>query len=312
MNLADTVDNMPDDLNGRDTEQSGDTTTDAGASSADSQTDRGTDSDTPTGNGKGESKGGSEGDSGGDSAGAAGDGEGYIADESDEEEPTEPPKEPKEPEQQQELTPELKYIVDRLPVLSTRGKDGKTYQVKAAGQLPDDFEFATKRDELLFTQALASQELKAQQLQSEFVQGQQNQAAQEFTEKENKDIRKDIGDLQREGKLGRFKYAPDDAKFNEDPAVVEANKVIDFMNQANAKYLEAANKGGVLYHLSFKDAYNLMPRDTKPTTQQREDQERRQAVRKTAGAASSAPSAQKAPPTYMGDLRDMVDMMDLS
>jgi hypothetical protein len=308
LNLVDQAENL---LNDESTGKPGEPGADSGKAPTDGDTDRGAagDSDKPAG--EGGAKGGSEGDPGGDKGteGAAED-TGYVADEGDEDEDEAPvDKTGKEPSS---LSPDLQYVVDNLPTLQTRGKDGKTYQVKAAGQLPDDFEFATKKDELLFNQALAGQELKAQQLQAQYNQNQQNQAANDFSEKENKDIRRDIGALQREGKLGKFQYAPDDPKFNDDPAVKDAQKVIDFMNEANAKYLEAANKGGVLYHLSFRDAYNLMPKDAPTNTaQQQEDKQRKQVARQTAGAASSAPTQQRTPTYYGVDLKDMVDQMEL-
>lgn len=302
----------------------------AGAPPTDSKTDSGTASDAPAGEGEAGSAGGSKDDSGGDPGDSkdakpdgqpSGDGatEGYVADEADEEGEEEPSDKPVDAPNN--LSPDLQYVVDNLPTLSVRGKTSgngtpKTFQVKAAGQLPEDFEFVSKREELLFTQALAGQELKAQQLQSQYYQDQQSKAASEFTEKENKDIRRDIGALQRDGKLERFKLQPNDPKFNDDPAVKQAQEVIDFMNQRNTEYLEAANKGGVLYHLSFRDAYNLMGQQTPPkapTKQQQEDKERKDITRKGAGAASSAPTGgSKAPGySYVGDLKDMVDMMGL-
>lgn len=311
LNLVDQAENL---LNDEPTTgKPGEPGADSGKAPTDGDTDRGAAGDSDNGEGEGGAKGGSKGDPGGDKGAEGADkgGQGYLADEGDEGEEEEPvDKTGKEPSN---LSPDLQYVVDNLPTLSTRGKDGKVYQVKAAGQLPDDFEFATKKDELLFNQALAGQELKAQQLQAQYNQNQQNQAANDFSEKENKDIRRDIGALQREGKLGKFQYAPDDPKFNDDPAVKDAQKVIDFMNEANAKYLEAANKGGVLYHLSFRDAYNLMPKDAPTSTaQQQEDKQRKQVARQTAGAASSAPTQQQRTPTYYGvDLKDMVDMMEI-
>lgn len=322
-NISDQVDNLMGASDGA-ADKPGES---AGTAPTDSSPDSGTPSDKSAGEGEGGSKGGSESNPGGDSGDPAkgseskdgGEPEGYVADAEDEDgegEPSEPEK--KEPSN---LSPDLQYVVDNLPVLSVRGKTGengavKTFQVKAAGQLPEDFEFASKREELLFTQALAGQELKAHQLQSQFYQNQQSKAASEFTEKENKDIRRDIGALQREGKLNRFKLQPNDPKFTEDPAVKQAQDVIDFMNQRNTEYLEAANKGGVLYHLSFKDAYNLMQQQAPskaPTKQQQEDRERKDVTRKGAGAASSAPTGgSKAPGfAYVGDLKDMVDMMEL-
>lgn len=325
--LQDQVDNLPEEI-----PKGGDI---PGKDVGDTPADRKDDSGTPKpakSDGEGEigPEGGPKGDAGGDpgaktdpaanSEPKSDDSEGYIADEGGEEADEASPKEDKAGEPSG-LSPDLQYVVDNLPTLYVRGKtsaDGavKTFQVKAAGQLPEDFEFATKRDELLFTQALAGQELKAQQLQSKYYQDQQSKAANDFSERENRDIRKDIGDLQREGKLARFKLQPNDAKFNDDPAVKQAQEVIDYMNEVNGKYLEAANKGGVLYHLSFRDAYRLMQQDAPPkaeTKQAKEDKERKDVTRKGAGSASSAPSGGAKVPGYAfaGDLKDMVDLMDI-
>lgn len=308
---------------------------DTGVSPAGGKSDSAAAGDKSDGVGEGGSEGGSEGDSGGDpgdkkdtakddksgKSGGPKEPGGYLADEEDNDEDDGKPGEETKG-QPGNLSSDLQYVVDNLPVLSVRGKtspDGavKTFQVKAAGQLPEEFEFASKREELLFTQALAGQELKAQQLQSQFYSNQQTKSAQEFSEKENKDIRRDIGVLQREGKLERFKLQPDDPKFNDDPGVVKAQGVIDYMNKVNAEYLELANKGGVLYHLSFRDAYRLMEQEVPPkaeSKQDKEDKERKTVTRKGAGAASSTPTGgQKVPGyAYAGDLKDMVDMMDLS
>lgn len=250
------------------------------------------------------SKEGSDGKDGSDKSKEPADDEpdGYVADEdADEDKPKDVPnasKDAVEPKSEpSNLSSELQFVVDNLPTLTVRGKTVKgteTFQVKAAGQLPEDFEFLSKRDELLFNQALAGQELRARELQSKFVQDRDTKSANEFSEKENKDIRKDIGDLQREGRLPRFKLQPDNPEFSEDPGVKEAQNVIDYMNKRNAEYLEAANKGGVLYHLSFKDAFAQMPRPkSTDNAQDNEDKERKQVTRQTAGAVTSGGNAPK-------------------
>src|SRR5580698_10214896 len=69
------------------------------------------------------------------------------------------------------LSDEAKYIVDNLPTMVARIKDGtgvKELQVKSWTQLPEDVEFASKRDELAFMNALTAQENRANVLQNQF------------------------------------------------------------------------------------------------------------------------------------------------
>jgi hypothetical protein len=240
-----------------------------------------------------------------------GDPEGYIADEVEVEEPK-----PEEQVATGEMTPEVKYIVDNLPDLNVRGtSEGKTktFTVKAAGQLPEDFEFSSKREELLFNQALAGQELRAQQLQTKFQQDQASKQSTEFAEKEQNDIRKDIGDLQREGLIGKFKYQADDPKFDSDPPVKETQEIIDFMNKRNAEYLEQANKGGLYYHMSFRDAFTLMQaqKESKKIDNalDKEDAERKQVTRQNAGS-KGAPSNGLTKPRIRANMEDVFAYID--
>lgn len=308
--LAELVDNM------EDKDADAGTTTDTGTGDASGSDKSGDDKSATSGAGKDES-GHGDSDSGTESAESstgtedkpADDDSGYIADEVETEEPVTSPN---------ELPPELKYIVDNLPTLTVRGKSAngatKTYQVKAAGQLPEDFEFATKREELIFTQALAAQELKAQNLQAQFQTKQQQAQASKYSEQENTDIRHDIGELQREGKLSKFKYPSNDKRFNDDPAVKEAQAVMEYMNKKNEAYV----KEGKLYRISFADAYDqyqaVKPGKDKEDAQAREDQERKAVTRRTGGSSSaSANSTPKyRPAPSFGSLIDRIDNLDWS
>lgn len=322
--LADVVENMDlgeGDSNGSTgTESKGDSSKGSGDGAGDSKRGSGESSDKSGSKGTTEdgSTGDGEGSSGSEDSGAEGDDPGYVADEvGDEDEPVVVDK--KEEPPAASLPPDLQYVVDRLPVLSVRGKDGsdgkvQTFQVKAAGQLPDSFEFASKREELIFTQALASQEIKAQNLQNEYNYKQQQESAAKYSTQENEDIRHDIGDLQREGLLAKFKYAPTDKRFAEDAGVKQAQQVIDYMNEKNEGY----TKQGRLYRISFADAFAQLANQGKiPATKQEnkqaaEDSQRKDVSRRTAGgramAASAPPKAR--PARSMEDLLSRIDNME--
>lgn len=153
-----------------------------------------------------------------------------------------------------ELPPWQKYILDGLPEIQTYGHVGsgkdKLYSVKRAEELPIDFEFSDKRTELSFTAALASQELNARELLGKYNQEQQNNQYQELQNQEALDIQSDIGSLQKAGLLDKFKYSEDDDRFNDDPAVIEANKIYDLYKRTNDKYI----KEGRTYRITFADA----------------------------------------------------------
>lgn len=247
---------------------------------------------------------------------ASDDDSGYIADElvddstddnadQDDDTPTAP-----------ELSPELTYIVNNLPDLTVRGKTAngnvKTYQVKAAGQLPEDFEFATKREELVFTQQLAAQELRAQNLQAQFQQKEQQKQTAKYSEQENADIRHDIGQLQREGKLAKFKYPSTDKRFNDDPAVKEAQSVMEYMNKKNEAYV----KEGKLYRISFADAYEqyqaTKPDKTVKDAQAKEDKDRKEVTRRIggSGSANAQDGVKMRPAPSMGALIERIDNLE--
>ncbi len=244
--------------------------------------------------------------------------DGYAADELDDEgTEDEPITAVDRGQQSNDLSPELQYIVDNLPNIQVRGRTStngniRNFTVKAAGQLPETFEFASKRDELIFTQQIAAQELKAQQLQSTYQQDQQKQQAQKYSDQENTDIRSDIGDLQREGLLPKFKYAPNDRKFDSDPGVQAAQDVMDFMNEKNNDYA----KQGKLYRISFRDAYEQVARReaNKQASQRQsnEDRQRRTVSRQLAGAGSAPSNSvnRARPARSTEDLLARIDMLD--
>lgn len=177
----------------------------------------------------------------------------------------------------QPTDPETKYIADNLPeipVRITQNGQVKELTVKSWTQLPDDVEFATKRDELAFMNALTAQENKARELQNEYRQQQANKTAQDFEARENATIRNDVTRLQNEGDLPKFKLEPDDPHFAEDPATIQIQKVLDFMNTSNQRYLERYNDGEAWRHIGFEEAFRMMPKDESSTKQAKEDLER--------------------------------------
>jgi len=163
-----------------------------------------------------------------------------------------------------------KYVLDNLPSIQVMGHQGeegkdKVFTVKRLEDLPDDFEFASKRAELAFNSAIASQEVNARDLLSEY-RGKESQRAQaEFEALEAVDIQNDVKSLQKAGILPKFKYEVNDPRFNEDPAVDESNKIYDFYKKINDDYFNKYNGSGRMYRVSYEDAayryYALHPKE---------------------------------------------------
>jgi hypothetical protein len=159
-----------------------------------------------------------------------------------------------EPKEVVELPTWQKYVLDKLPDIQTlghtEGKPDKVFTVKRLQDLPDDFEFASKRDELVFMAANSSQEMNAREAYAQFQREEQQQQFQELQNKEAVEVQDDIAGLQKEGILPKFMYDSDDPKFNDDPAVKEANEIYDLFQKTNQAYIQA-NK---TYRISYRDA----------------------------------------------------------
>lgn len=166
-----------------------------------------------------------------------------------------------------------KYIIDNLPniqVVGHQGEEGKdkVFNVKRLEELPDDFEFSSKRAELAFNAALAAQEVNARELLQKYRGEEAQRARQDFESLEAVDIQNDVKSLQKAGLLPKFKYPVNDPRFNDDPAVQESNKIYDFYKKLNDGYFEKYNGSGRMYRVSYEDAayryYALNPKEVTP------------------------------------------------
>lgn len=210
---------------------------------------------------------------------------------------------------------ETKYIVDNLPFITARIKDGDTVkevQIKSWTQLPEDVQFATKRDELAFVNAVSAQENRAVQLQSKFQQDQQVSQNQQFEEREDAMIRDDVADLQREGELAKFKTKMDDAEFEKDPATQEVQKVLDYMENRNKQYLAEYNQGRPFRHIGFREAFYMYQRTETPKDAQRqEDKERKDLAQHITGNRGLVASELKKPTVRPGTtIQDILNRID--
>jgi hypothetical protein len=222
-------------------------------------------------------------------------GEGYYADEGLE------PVAPEELQTPQGQTDMGQWVLEQLPGITIQGMQGEkavTLTVKRAEDLPADFDFLNKRDEKIFDQNIADQTNRAYRLVEQYQNSQQQTQNTKFSQQEDRDIQTDMAGLQREGLLDRFKYDPNDRRYNDDPAVQRAQEVLDYYNEQNRGRWEESQRTGRLFaRLSYKDAFYLYERDHPATTpeQVKEDTSRKAASRTIAKAGSGTEQAQSRP-----------------
>ena len=248
------------------------------------------------------------------------DGDEYTADDiaADEEEVYEAPKVEQPKEAATNLTPEQSFIFNSLPDINVQAADGKYYTIKVPSQLPADFEFANKREEIIFNQNVAAQELNARDLQNQYKIQETTRQGTEFQEKVNASVRSDVAELQREGIFPKFRTPIDSPNFEKDAAAVEMQSVLDLMETKNAGYLEQAQKGQPFRFVGFKEAYDIYTAQQARAERQKnvrnEDSARKTIAKKSSNSAGAyEPSIVKPsvrPGTTTRDLLAEIDAME--
>jgi len=248
-----------------------------------------------------------------DSKEDSGDSEGK-SDDKPEPEPDDDEDEP-EPEQKlEDLPPLAKYVFERLPDIQAyghvgEGKPDKIIKVKRLQDLPDDFEFATRKAEREALIAHNANEINARELASKYEHEQQQRQYQALKDQENKDIASDLKALQKEGLLPKFKYSETDSRFNDDPAVKEANEIYDLMQKTNNSFINRK----VNYRISYRDAadkyYAQQARKDKTSPKKSaEDEERERTAHKVTARTTSDDTPKRLPPGTT--TRDIMRLFD--
>lgn len=165
-----------------------------------------------------------------------------------------------------QLSPqEQKFITENIgePIVIRgfrgTGDNVKEVELKAYSpqDIPADFKFANDQQLTAAQTGFMQMENKAQQLLGNYRQNQSNQAAQDFEKRENEGIRADVADLQRDGRMPKFKVQPGAAGFDDDPAAQQMAEVLKVMGDTNDKYLQQYQQGRPYKHIGFSEAYDL-------------------------------------------------------
>lgn len=141
------------------------------------------------------------------------------------------------------------YAYESLPDIEVRGKIGngkvQTFTVKTADDLPDDFRFASAKDQARFTQDLGQNvSLTAKLIEEANAYNKQRES--ELSQRQTATSQKsEILKLQESGKLPKFGVEPLTAdgkpnpEFMNDPGAKRAQQVLDHIKEVNAQLEQA-------------------------------------------------------------------------
>lgn len=158
------------------------------------------------------------------------------------------------------MHPIQQYIYKELPVISVRGKDGNTVSIKTPDQLPEDFEFASARDEAKFNSDVASQSLRAEKMYDNINNYRDQQVNQEKSQQESKTIVEDVDKLQKDGIIPKIEAKPGTPEFNTDPGVIRANQILAYREDLKSKgEVISAYSAGLQFKALHPDLYKEAP-----------------------------------------------------
>lgn len=184
-------------------------------------------------------------------------------------------------------TPEEKFIYNSLDYITVKGKDGEELSVKLPTQLPDDFEFASKRAEAQFYSAMSAQSSKAEKLMNNITSDREQTTKAEQEKAELDAIIADVDRLQDDGIVPKIKAKPGTKEFNDDPSVQLVNKILDFRDEYNRKH-KGENISSYTAGLIYK-AKNPKEFETEDDTRrEKQDESRTKTARRVATKTTSS------------------------
>ena len=171
-----------------------------------------------------------------------------------------------------------KMVYNSLPIITARGKNGTSANVKLPTQLPDGFEFADEKARVEFQTAMAEQGRRSDNMlaaldnrdkQIQNAEAQRNFARQTIAE---------VAALQKSGDLPTPKAKPNTPEFKEDPAVKILDGVVGLRDQKMAEgYRLSIADAAVLFKSQHPELFQ-----PKNTYNEKADKERAGVARKVA------------------------------
>ena len=182
-----------------------------------------------------------------------------------------------------ELPEENKVIYNALPYLVAEGKKGPV-QVKTPDQLPDGFEFKNQKAMMKFQNDLQAQENRATQFKQALEARAEREQRASADRAEAQKVISEIDRLQKSGELPTPKAKAGTKEFDDDPAVLTINKVLNYR----------ARRASEGTYLSVRDSLLLYKAEHPKEFVKKEakgDIERRNIAKKVAGNSKSTSSA---------------------
>ena len=178
---------------------------------------------------------------------------------------------------------ENKVIYNALPYIVAEGKRGNV-RVKTPAQLPDGFEFKSQKAMMEFQNDLQAQEIKATQMQNALNSRAEREQRANAEREEARAVISEIESLQKSGDLPKPKAKAGTPEFDNDPAVLTINKVLNYR-------AKRASEGSVL---SVRDSFLIYKAEHPEEFVKKEakgDIERKNIARKVAGNSKATGSA---------------------
>lgn len=177
-----------------------------------------------------------------------------------------------------------RMVYNSLPVITARGKNGTTVNVKLPDQLPADFEFADEKARTEFMTAMLEQDrrsddwLNALNARDQQIEANNQRAA--FV----KQTISEVEALQKAGSLPIPKAKPNAPEFKDDPAVKILDGVVGLRDQKLAAgYNISIEDAAALYKMQHPEMF-----EKKNPYNEKADQERNTVARKVATGKKSS------------------------
>lgn len=186
---------------------------------------------------------------------------------------------------------------NQLPIITARGENGQSVNVKLPNQLPKDFKFADEKARVEFQTAMGEQTNRMNQILNALNARDQRRQEESYRQAEAQKVVNEVSALQKSGALPTPKAKYGDAAFDNDPAVKTINNVLQYRIE---RMREGAN-------ISVRDAVVLYkaehPDEFKAEQKAKGDSERKQIAKKIAGnkkttGKTTSDGAKHAPKIY--------------
>lgn len=185
-----------------------------------------------------------------------------------------------------EMDDTSKVIYNALPYMVAEGKNG-VVQVKTPEQLPEDFEFKNDKAHVKFENDLTAQENRANQFKRAIEQREQRNQQMAYQRQEAQKVISEIDQLQKSGDLPTPKAKQGTKEFDNDPAVLLINKVLNYRSQRASEGVRLSIRDSLLLYKAEN------PGDFKPPVAKGDAERQKLAKRISTGTKSNSEAVNK-------------------